>query len=399
MGVSSTQAVYGVAMADDRTALIAQLQSLRGRRDVAALQLARTDLEIGRIAGDLLKCEYTSYSQAARVLGVSHTHVKALIERADARRSNEEGRSNAGDDDSWAPPVFTGHRAARYLEQTGLTIREVFASFDQADVLWYTKISPRQFDQGLGNVVSVPHMAWLLSNDQWIGIDDVNVGYGGSGGLAAISAMTRAGLPNRLAEQIAGYRVSRTEVERGVVKGSHIWPMFPLGAPVSLGDFYVLKLDPESTEPQDQRDDPSGFYPSAKAGSVFDNIIEYLDGQQLPEWVQGPRTARVFLDDYAAVEQGFADGRHGYSFVVEQGRLQLWVFMYPPQDPTQLLTEDAYRALARAGLYPAQLAEHDAKRRFWRYFDRQFGRERPPFVDISSDQNTLRHIPAAGRPA
>lgn len=161
----------------------------------------------------------------------------------------------------------------------------------------------------------------------------------------------------------------------------------------------MLNVGHDSLERYDAKSDETGFYPSHAAGSPFTWAIDYLDGAEyvhgdaLPAWLHGTRRARVFLDRDAAYEQGFGDRQRGCTLVIEQGMLQLWVFTYPPRDPTQLLADEAYESLDYSGLFPDDIAKLDARGRFWRHLDHHFGPKRPAYLDISPDDQGLQYAP------
>lgn len=389
--------LYAGPVSDDRL-LLSQLVFLRTRRDSAAIQLRQVDLEIGTTIGKLLWSEGPhTLSSIARELGVSHTHVKTLARRAQSANPDDRPEEVSSQQD-WLPPILDGFHAAKYLEETKRHVVRVIASFVSSDILWMTGLSPTLFDQGPGRL-ELPHMIWELDDGSWLGIGPVNVGYGGTGGTLAFRALTRAGIDATLANRIVALRWSDTHVPTGEVHGAKTWPRVPLDPPESLGAFYVLNVNRDSLTNREQKSDETGFYPSHCAGSPFRWAIDYLDSaayvyeDELPKWLHGPRRARVFLDKEAAYEQGFGERHHGCTLVIEQGALQLWIYAYPPRDQTQLLADEAYDALAYAGLYPENLAKLDARSRFWRHLDHHFGPRRPRYLDISPDGQSLQHAP------
>lgn len=382
--------------------LLARLGFLRTRRDLAAGQIARLDLEIGSTIGELLAgTGAQSLSSIGRALGVSHTHVKTLAQRAQvaSQTSHTAGLPPLGQ--IWRPPLLDSYAAPKYLQETDTHVVRIVAGFAETDILWLTGLGPTLFDYGWG-ALDLPHMMWQLDDDGWLGIDMVNVGYGGTGGSLAFNALSRGGIDEDLARKIADLRWSDTDVTRSDIDGGQLWPRIPLAGPVPFGTFYVLPISEDGlTHRPAQQVDDRGFYPSYPAGSPFTWAIDYLDGvthhhgHAPPEWVRGTRRARLFLDAHAARKQGFGYRDQGCTLVIEQGALQLWVFTYPPRDPTQLLSDQAYDALAYADLYPDQLAKLDARGRLSRYLDHHFGRERPPYVDLSPDEHCLLHAPGA----
>lgn len=169
-----------------------------------------------------------SLSSIARMLGVSHTHVRTLADRAQAATDLAGHAIAAG---GWLPPMLNGFHAAKYLTSTGRRVVRVIASFDAADIL-----SPPMFDHGPG-LLDLRHMLWELDDSSWLSVGPVNVGYGGTGGTLAFNALDRAGIDETLAHEIVRLRWSDTRVDSGEVAGAQIWPRVPLAPPASLGSF------------------------------------------------------------------------------------------------------------------------------------------------------------------
>ena len=55
-------------------------------------------------------------------------------------------------------------------------------------------------------------MMWQLDDDKWVGVESVNVGYGGTGGGYARNALVSAGIDKDLADEISWWRYSDTDV-------------------------------------------------------------------------------------------------------------------------------------------------------------------------------------------
>jgi predicted transcriptional regulator len=374
---------------NDSANLTAELHSLRAQRDRASREIASIDHRLGQVAAELLTEEY-SKSHIARIIGVSHTHVQTLIERAEG--------STLLHDDAWSTPTMTGRAAVEYLRSTRTHVARVVAAFEASDVLFESRLHPEAFEQGAGLPLLMPHMLWQLNDANWLAIEEVNVGYGGTGGTYALRALEDAGIPSHLAQQIASYRFSTTDIEAGEVSGQVTWPRYPSATNLSpQGGAYVVCLGRDALASV-VREDLTGFYPSVGPNAPLQQWIDFLDGD-CPDWMKGDRVARVFLSANEARRQGFV-GRFGsgasvYTLIVEQGEFQMWVPVYGPIDGGYNLSSEMYEALRIADLYPADLAERDSRSRFWRFLDQVRHVERPAFVDVSRNgQGVLRCTPA-----
>lgn len=368
------------------------LQAVRAERDRLSAKLADLDQRAGEIAEQLTREDGISHSAIARRLGVSHTHVRNLIDRATSAglRRNPE----------WLTPTMSGGHAVRYLETTRRSIARIIAGFDASDVLLHSGLHPQAFEQAAGFPVYPPNMLWQLDDGNWLGIDDVNVGYLGTGSTNAQRALENAGVPADLAHDVAyAYRFSVTDVTaEEIIECDKESPRYPGGLFVREGSAYVTKLDRQALAGRDRA--TSRRERNGETLSELEQWLHYLDGD-CPAWMNGERVARVFMSTESARAQGFDEPHfvsgHGgpYPLIIEQGDLQLWIPFYPPTEGPQLLSADMYQALAMANLYPEQIAQRDHRTRFLRYLDSRFGsQERPGFLDISRHANlTLRSQP------
>lgn len=367
----------------------------RDRRE-AMRAAAELDQRAGEVAG-LLVDEYgVSKNAVARTLGISQPHVTALIQR-----SATAERSGIQED----IPVLSTYEAVGYLSDTKQSISRVIAGFYPLDVLIRSELDPERFREGWS--LQVPHMLWQIEDGSWIGIDEVNVGYGpgGTGPSAAYRALTDAGVHQNLAASA----YERKFFDLDLAKGSHSREghgPHRLQLPTPQGPAYVVKLEREDLrgtyEHDEDKDQPTPEPVYGKQRTAYEAWIGLLDEPALPAWLEGPRVGRVFSDPEAAREQGFTTygsvelrrGNAPFQLIVEQGRLQLWVPIYPPLDPTQLLSDEAYRALDDASLYPEHLARLDERGRLVRYLELIVRRQRPAFFDVSpGGKGKLSYVP------
>lgn len=376
------------------------LRALRGQRDRLATDLRRVDEQIGQVAGQLVELPGQSRSAVARLLGVSHTYVAALIERA-AKASPPSTQ-----DEQWLTPVLHGDAALTYLQQTRRSVVTVIAAFSAGDALLASGLHPQAFEQGQNYSLYVPNMLCQLDDGSWLGVDNAVPGYGGTGGTNLVRFLEDLGLPAALVSSIADYRYSRADVTSGQVDGTNVWPRYPAGEFTPIEGAYVVDLGSTALASGDPRVDESGFYSSWDGRSALETWLDYLDGPECPEWMRGDRVARVFLNEDAARQQGFVHSRaplgvgrraRACPLIIEQGQLQLWLPLLPTRDSTQMLSPELYQALTEAGLYPTELASRDDRSRFWRYLDARLRPDaRPNWIDIST-QGDL-HLRAVPRP-
>ena len=382
-----------------REALNGQLQALAGRRARAQDEIDRAGLEIGATATYLRDVLRQSKARSAEFAALSPSHMTELMRAA----------VNAGitiDDPLRKIPVLRGEALQTYVRQNGGP-RRIIASFADSDTMWMAKIEPEAFldlDDRYGGLLNVPHMLVHTREGTWVAVDNVNVGYGGTGSSNALRELQGLGLDPDMAKQVAYSRVSDVDLEdpdNGLF--TNRWPHVPLGEPSPVGDFFVVVVpveDPSARArrlgirnvagPRDFEQTHNGFYATWPSEPPLARWISALDDPAAPEWLSGPRRARVFLDREVARAAGFAQltlqpwqlGSYGtYPVVIEQGRLQLWLDIPTSNDPTMLFTPEIYAALDQAGFYTDDLRARDDQSSFWRWL-RSLGAVRPDFVDL-----------------
>ncbi len=390
-----------------------ELVLLRAERERTAREVRRLDLEIGRRAAVAIEAEeFTTKASLGRLLGLSHTHVAILI----------EGARNAP---TAAPteqiPVMDNTTAGDYVTSIGARIVRSISGFDAGDVLVQSGLDPRLFAGPDDQIPSIPYMLWLLDSGDWVGVSEATVGYNGTGCGFAESALTRAGVPDRVAREIVRWRFcDAVDVDDvGPWIKSTRWPVHARSVPQVIDDRLVVLFgdglrslrsyfgDLYVNHPEV---DETGFYPSVTEESHLEAWLRFLnDAENLPEWAQGPRVARVFRTHAAAAEDGFtataaswgaARGRVTHPcIVIEQGSVQLWGFYYRPRDTSQYLPDEAYEVLSLAGVYPESLLERDQRvARPWARFLANFVPQNdglPDRIDVSlSATDELAHTPS-----
>lgn len=407
-----------------------ELAALRNRRIRDQERLTTIDRRAGELAEFLLEEGDATKTEVARILGVSAPHVSKLIERR-----GRVGSPQAEDD---LVPLVPYYDVGRYLHQSGTNLEKVVAGFDETSVLIASGLNPDRFRDD--DFLLLPYMVVTTSNGWSVGVDGVHIGYGGTGPNHAYDLMLELGFAHDVARHALETRFFVVEVDGAgkptVTSGpaSALGPSMKPGvrAPLpkigGVGDYYRVEFDRDDLFRF--RDEGTGANRAHSDGEV-NGLLDWidtlnLDAAELPAWLttsasadggsanggsveEGPggadtRVARVFLDPSEAVRQGFVAqfhrsrrGVHGnaYRIIIEQGRLQLWLQDYLPQDPTQPLSAEAYDILAYAGLYPEDLTELTPPAKFSRYWRRVLGSPQPAYIDISATgTRKLSFVPA-----
>lgn len=397
-----------VSAGGERIPTEAQLKWVRDERRKQIRELEKLDLHAGELATSMLETYGMSKSAIGRLLDVSQPHVSSLIERYHSHRGDFK-RPDA------IIPVIDHSDALDYLRESGRQVNRVIAAFNTLDLLLYSGLEPSLFREG--DVVRPPSMLWQLDGDQWVGIGNLSVGYGGTGPGHAYYLLRGLGFSDEVAECSYGCRLFEINGSGRVVEGKAFY-----GAELPLRserfDFrwpeihttkdsrymYVARLRREDLPgTHESNRDPNSDHGPSKEQTRYEQWLTILDADDRPDWLDGPRVARVYTNYKTAREHGFiglpiASFSRGlddvaHQIILEQGTLQIWLPIYAPLDETQLLTDEAYHALDKASLYPADLANVDARSRFGRYL-RRFTSGRPDHIDISPGMSgQISYIP------
>ena len=393
-----------------------RLHRLRNERHRLEDSLAEVDRRAGELAGKMLE-RGSRRATIAQTLGVSTPHVGTLVSRA------QEAPAGPFRDQV---PVIPFYEGRRYFDDTTAQLEVLIAGNEPLDVLLESGLDPARFSDG--DYLAVPHMLWRTSAGRWIGVDGVNVGYGGTGPGHARELLGSLGFGHQITGLPAQRRFFRVDVDGrpgtgdapegtpkrapdGMPDGAHEVGVSDGGAdggvdgssvrisaghqdghrgrddgtlrnPRPVGPVFVVEFD---------RDEFRFHSSSEESLTPYKAWIDRLDAEGLPEWLTGERVARVFTDRQEAFRQGFVGrfrplgelDRLVYVLVIEQGRLQLWLPDYVPLDPTQPVSDEAYEALAYAGLYPDNLGDLAPQTRFVHYWRQFLGNPRPAYIDIS----------------
>lgn len=375
-----------------------RLTDLASRRQQASDQADHYALELGATIKHLRDRYGQSQAASGRRIGLAPARVSELVTRASEVDLPFIDPMNL---------VLTMDARAfpEYLRTRDDRIDRIVASFYQDDIPYAAGIHPLRFayDSAVSGHLSFPQMVVHLEEaDEWVGIQQVNVGYNGSGPGAVTDLLHRhLGMPEAITKRIAYSRFSDSDPRTG--KGiftDEDRPRYQLSRLYGHGTFLstFIGVDQHTNNGKSLPRPFPGEESNQPQGTVLQRWIDFLDGPDRPDWTRGTRRARVFLNRQAAEAQGFVDPgvpalrrRRVAYIVIEQGDLQLWLHAYPPRDTTQYLSDEAYEALGTAGLYPAELAAKDARGKFWRVLRSTVdGNQRPNFIDIDGE---LEHTP------
>lgn len=373
-----------------RRTLNDDLNDLRRRRERLSADFDSAGTEIGAIT-EVLSDLGQPKSRSAEHAGVSPSHMTELVARARA-----EGRSIP--DPLRRIPELRGTELQNYVAAHGGPVR-VLASFADLDVLHLSRLDPMAFLRG--DYLFCPHMLIQCADDEWTAVENVQVGYGGTGPGNARSELTSLGIDQATADLIAGYRVSDVALTDALVADdasqfTHDWPQSDLSEYHYIAERLVVPIDadgfgqiPESAyvHARQQKDTLHGFYGLPPSRSELRAWLDLLDDESLP-WRHGVRRARVYFDLDAANDDGYTFPRRmglgfpaTYSVIIEQGPIQLWLKVPRSNDPSQRYAPEVHAALGAAGFYTDHLDPTAGRGAFVRWMS-GLGRTPPPYVDL-----------------
>lgn len=366
----------------DAAELLGQ-RRLEERDGADPVELATIDRKISdRIKHERDTDKYFSVHEIARRLGDSVGSVENALEGNGYRgmEPDEEARLL-----EMYIVVLDGPAAAHFVTTQQARVVRSISGFDDSDAALRSNLSPIVFTAE--DRLDPPNMLWKLDTGEWVGVSYTQVGYGGEGPRLAAAALIAAGVAEDLAEEISWYRfcdaVDITDPQTW--ETSRMWPVEGRSWPQLIDGRMVVAWGPgmpgrgysHSLKNKHQRDpDPSGFYPSSHATPSWEQWIDFLDQEDLPDWAEsvGPRrTAWLFYDETQAEEHGYRmEGRElgrGHfaspTVVLTQGEVQLWAFHPRPDQPGRLVHDDTLKFLKRAGLPTEHIEQAERRRTTW----------------------------------
>ncbi|WP_138918073.1 hypothetical protein [Gordonia effusa] len=266
---------------------------------------------------------------------------------------------------------------------------QIIASFADYDVVHMSRLEPTVFLSG--NHLSRPHMMIRCLDEEWVIVDNVQVGYKGTRPTNAFRELAGIGLATDLAKRIVSSRASRVYLDDGLAvveensQFTHDWPLLDLGRYDFIADRLVVTIAAEGLGqvvpgPFSGRDGNPAAHPLRA-------WLTYLDDHTIP-WLDHPRRARVYLDRNTAEADGYCTSPghdHGrrdiYTVIIEQGPVQLWLDIPRSNDPTQRFAPELHAALAAAGFYTTPLDPSNHRSAFAQWLN-GLGRTPPIFVDL-----------------
>ncbi|MGI6797669.1 hypothetical protein [Gordonia sihwensis] len=302
-------------------------------------------------------------------------------------------------------PFLKGSALQEYVATHGGPVT-LLASFDDWDCIHLSGLSPLAFLDS--RFITTPHMLVQCADNEWAAVDNVNVGYGGTGGANARRELLGIGLAPDLADKVSNHRVSIVPLDTDLRAGtaahfSQQWPHTDLTGLQLAHDRLVVPVDADGFGQIDEQsmattretaDTLHGFYPAPPGRHPLTAWLERLDEPGLT-WLDGSRRARVYLDRDTAYADGYTSrsldrwtGLATYTVIIEQGPLQLWLDVPRSNDPGRRFSPEVHSALEAAGFYTGDLDPTAGSGAFIRWVS-SLGRTPPPYVDL--DDTPLRY--------
>ena len=361
------------------------LSRIKSRQAARSAHLVKARQGAEAIGRDVLalKALGMSVSEVARRVGIPRPTLNEFVTAAE--------KSTSGLPIAEVPAVplsVLGSSELVTAVERGGPIVEMVASFAEADVLFLSGEPFARFvDPNYGGGMRIPNLMLRLEDAGWVGVDNVTVGYGGTGPSNAYRALLSIGIDDELAHEVAFYnRVSHVRLdEHGnaeFVQEGRQWPRIGLPAPEPLGDGahrFCVRMrvgggTTYSAAPAEDGDPTlNGFYASPPDElTLRQRWLKYLDDP--PVWLSGPESRRgtLFTSPEAAAAAGFSDqgaeqssaflirsGHSEYQLIIEQGVLQLWFSAYTSTDPSVWVAPEFHDVLLDAGLLPKDVVEAD----------------------------------------
>lgn len=373
---------------------------LSAARRASLLNTATIEGELGPVLTKLHD-QGRSLSELGRMVGGSHVLAKSMIERTHV----DSPSASHG----WTVPIVGTREAVEHAMSYGL--RRVIASFDASAVYHHSRLHPSVFAAGYGTTLTVPQMLWELdvaSEERWLGVDNVNIGYTGTGPGNALNALTQAGVDTTLARTIA-YESQFADLDvtaQRLVIANQTGSPYALDRPTKEGDVFAFIAGRDPDTIVNPRRPGHGLAPGTSELGPLAKHFALHPSQRAP-WIGhwDDRHARLYLNPAAARASGFhrqlATGPPmTYQLIIEQGEAQIWMPLYPPDDG-RLLGDEAYETLAQFDLVPTDIRRHDVRSQPRRWLAQLLtGRRRPPWIDISpTGDRHLEHLPHPQPPA
>ena len=186
-------------------------------------------------------------AKLAQLKAARELHVDSIRE-IDRKIGRVASKAIAGPDSSTpAPtgiPIFENLLAAQYVLDRGIGISRSISAYSSGDVLARSNLDPRLFVREGQKQPSVPKMLWQLENGEWVGIDQVSVGYGGNGCRWARKALVKSGIAEETAARIVSWRFcDAVDInDHSTWEESRIWPVEPRSIPNLLEDRIIVHI-------------------------------------------------------------------------------------------------------------------------------------------------------------
>lgn len=357
-------------------------------RERRASEAEREGLELGAI-GNLLKSNYgQSQAKTAAKLGIPQTTLSGwMLKAIEVGHKIEDPIRRA--------LLLDIGGIKEHVAGEGIDIDRIVTTRAETQMLAITELPIDSFSDG--RYVNVPlMMARNAHTGEWIGVDNVLPGeYGGTGPGNVETAAKDFGLDPQLAAQIA-YTDNCSDVDVFAGTAKHKEPDIsalphPLPDPhrdnpsVFVKQFDVSALDQWVRVHKEPKVDQT-YLTNA---TYLKSWLRFLRHPEPPSWAQGTLRARIYISPEAAEAHGFVrpgwNGPDGVcQLILERGRTQLWLSLWPPRDPARWVADEAYTLLSSIDHFPKEFEEEKDTPSILRRWIRARASERarPPFLDV-----------------
>lgn len=378
-----------------RMKLNQDLELVRHRRDRLHQEVDELGVEIGALS-ETLSDLGQSKNESAQIAGVSASRLSDFAARA--REAGLVVPDPRGQLDS-----LRGTALREFVHSHGGPAR-IVASFDDWDAMHMAKLDPELFYRR-GDGLVRENMLVSCADGAWVAVDNVNVGYGGTGPTNAIRELETIGLDGELARDIAYSRVSDvflndTLAALSTSEFTREWPHTDLGPMERLdAGRFVVRINADGFGQDDdtdgafarrraEKDTLNGMLASEPRRSRLRAWMARFDDPDIDWLYDRPRRGRVYLDWRPASAAGYTSRRMYpfelpavYTVIIEQGPIQLWLKVPSSNDEAQLFSPEVYATLAVAGFYTDDLDPTAGRGAFTRWLA-SLGRTLPDYVDL-----------------
>ncbi|MCA1606534.1 MAG: hypothetical protein LC775_13945, partial [Acidobacteria bacterium] len=276
-----------------------------------------------------------SLRELGSLASLSHSHVRNLVQSTLGRDSSIE----------IVRPPDVPEAVSAFGEPV-----EAQVYFSASDALICAGKHPKYFLSAHG--IRVPTMQLINKSGDRLGVDDCNSGYGGTGPHNSERVLLMTGFQSDAAKHVFSKRIlhlARDQADPLLAERAS-------RTDLRLGNLHV---DEERLKVIIGRESmhQSQLQERLTGDSVIQEWQEWLEhvfnAKPPLSWAEGQRSARYYLDQRKAMEDGFVKTEGGwttaFTLILQQGQLQLWLPVPSPYHPAQQYDPLAMEVLSAAG--------------------------------------------------